>query len=40
MTGFLAQDVEEAARLSHYDFSGVQKPADLMNCILYGILIS
>lgn len=28
MTGFLAQDVEEAARASHYDFSGVQKPAN------------
>jgi hypothetical protein len=26
MTGFLAQDVETAAREAHYDFSGVQKP--------------
>ena len=26
MTGFLAQDVENAAREAHYDFSGVQKP--------------
>ena len=28
MTGFLAQDVEEAARAAHYDFSGVQKPGN------------
>ena len=26
MTGFLAQDVENAAREAHYDFSGVQIP--------------
>jgi len=26
MTGFLAQDVEAAAREAHYDFSGVQSP--------------
>ncbi len=26
MTGFLAQDVEEAAQEAHYDFSGVQRP--------------
>jgi hypothetical protein len=26
MTGFLAQDVEEAARQSGYDFSGLVKP--------------
>jgi len=28
MTGFLAQDVEEAAKESHYDFSGIQTPAN------------
>lgn len=28
MTGFLAQDVEKAAKESGYDFSGVQKPAN------------
>lgn len=28
MTGFLAQDVEKAAREAGYDFSGVQKPAN------------
>ena len=28
MTGFLAQDVEQAARDAGYDFSGIQKPAN------------
>ncbi len=28
MTGFLAQDVEEAAKASQFDFSGIQKPAN------------
>ena len=28
MTGFLAQDVEQAAREAGYDFSGVQKPSN------------
>jgi hypothetical protein len=28
MTGFLAQDVEKAAKEAGYDFSGVQKPAN------------
>jgi hypothetical protein len=28
MTGFLAQEVEQAAQESGYDFSGVQKPED------------
>ena len=28
MTGFLAQEVEQAAMASNYDFSGVQKPED------------
>ena len=28
MTGFLAQDVEKAAKESGYDFSGVQIPAN------------
>jgi trimeric autotransporter adhesin len=28
MTGFVAQDVEKAAREAGYDFSGVQKPAN------------
>ena len=28
MTGFIAQDVEKAAKEAGYDFSGVQKPAN------------
>ncbi|HRK27401.1 MAG TPA: tail fiber domain-containing protein [Chitinophagales bacterium] len=28
MTGFLAQEVEQAAQLAGYDFSGIEKPAD------------
>ena len=27
-TGFIAQEVEEAAKLNHFNFSGVQKPLD------------
>ena len=35
MSGFLAQQVEEAARQAHYNFSGIVKPANSKD--LYGL---
>jgi trimeric autotransporter adhesin len=38
ITGFIAQEVEEAAKTSHYDFSGVDKPQEEGG--LYGLRYS